>query len=146
VSELASTLTLLKVGDGHLEATHVQSTLPPDFAGESLGGHLAISGTGERIYVTNRGHDSIGVFALQEGNRLMPLQHVPSSGASPRFFLLLEEERRLVVANEVGCTVSIFAILADGRLVPLDEPFPLAGAAFVMAQAAPPRPSKAALL
>lgn len=113
VSELASTLTILELGEGTLSPRQTISTLPADFEGESLGGHLAISAAGDRVYVTNRGHDSIATLALDESGHLSLLGHTPSGGASPRFFLLLEAENMILVANEEGGNVTIFEMV-DG--------------------------------
>ncbi|MBC7160317.1 MAG: lactonase family protein [Porphyrobacter sp.] len=132
VSELASTLTVLQVEDGRLIERQSISTLPPGFAGDSLGGHLAVDAAGERVYVTNRGHDSLAVFAWDATGRLELLQHVPSGGASPRCFVLLEAARQLLLANEEGGTITAFGIGADGTLSPLDTDIDLPGAAFLL--------------
>lgn len=116
VSELASTLTVFDIEPGLLSQRQSVSTLPADFNGDSLGGHIAVNAAGDRVYVTNRGHDSIATFALDENARLTLLGHTPSGGASPRFFLLGEEGRRMLVANEQGDSVTIFDVAADGTL------------------------------
>jgi len=115
VSELASTLTVLDVGEGTLTERQCVSTLPDGFDGDSLGGHLALNAAGTRAYVTNRGHDSIAVFAVDDGT-LSLIGHTPSGGASPRFFVLLEVEATLLVANEEGNSVAVFAVQDDGTL------------------------------
>jgi 6-phosphogluconolactonase len=121
ISELASTLTVLDVGDGTLSVRHSVSTLPAGFHGDSLGGHIALNAAGDRIYVSNRGHDSIAAFALDEAGCPALLQHLPSGGASPRFFLLLELQRRMLVANEQGGSVTVFEIRPDGMLAQRGE-------------------------
>jgi 6-phosphogluconolactonase len=120
VSELASTLTVFGVGEGVLTARQSVSTLPPDFDGDSLGGHLAINAAGDRVYVTNRGHDSIATFALDGSGDVSLLGHVPSGGASPRF-LLLDAQGRMLVANEEGNNVTIFNIATGGTPIQSDE-------------------------
>ena len=115
ISELASTLTVLEVGDGKLTERQTVSTLPQGFEGDSLGGHLALNAAGDRIYLTNRGHDSIAVFAL-EGGAVTFLGDTPSGGASPRFFLLLEDARTLLVASEEGNSVTVFDVHENGTL------------------------------
>ena len=117
-SELASTLTLLRVDGGSLTAILSVSTLPDNFEGKSIAGHLSLDRSGGRIYVTNRGHDSVAVFDWSDGHNLHLLQHVPSGGASPRAFVLLDEERLLVLANEEGNTVTVFRVRDDGTLAP----------------------------
>lgn len=130
ISELASTLTVLAVADnGTFAARQIVSTLPaPD--PESLGGAIAINRAGDRLYVSNRGHDSIAVFAI-EGGEVRPLQHVPSGGASPRHILLLEDDARLLVANEEGGSVGVFTIGPDGMLAPDPVMLDIPGAVFL---------------
>ncbi len=116
VSELASTVTCLAVdADGSLHTLASQSTSPFGVT-KNLGGHILLNQAANRLYVTNRGHDSIAVFAV-DGAELRMIEHVRSGGASPRFMLLLEAERRLLVANEEGGTVRQFHVADDGTLV-----------------------------
>jgi 6-phosphogluconolactonase len=132
VSELASTLTVLRrEEDGSLSALRIISTLPPGGSGESLGGAIALNHSATRLYVSNRGHDSIAVFALDPSGMPNLLQHMPSSGASPRFILLLKDERQMAVAHEEDGTVSVFNLLSDGRLSPDPQTLTVPGAAFL---------------
>lgn len=121
VSELASTLTVFETPDGTLAPRAILSTLPSDFRGESLGGHLGLNARGDRLYVSNRGHDSIAVFALDPSGQPSLVGHTPAGGASPRFFLLRESEARLIVANEEGNNVTIFAVGGEGTLSQVGE-------------------------
>ncbi|WP_176484730.1 lactonase family protein [Sphingomonas spermidinifaciens] len=132
ISELASTVTVLSIEGATFGERQRLSTLPPGTSGESLGGHLGINAAGDRLYVTNRGHDSIGVFAI-EGARLSPLQHVPSGGASPRFFHLDEAAREMLVAHEEQGGVTRFSIKDDGTLARQPGRLDIAGAVFIVA-------------
>lgn len=133
VSELASTLTLFDVIEGGLRFRAQHSTLPHGFSGESLGGHLALNAAGNRVYVTNRGHDSIAVFALDAADgQIALLQYLPSGGASPRFFLLVEDANRLILANEEGENVVAFAVEEDGTLRETGHSIDVPGAAFLL--------------
>lgn len=133
VCELASTLTVLDVGDGQLRQRQMMSTLPAAFSGESLGGHLSLNAAGTRGYVTNRGHDSIAVFAWEADGTIALRQHVASGGVSPRAFILLEAERTLLAANEEGGNVTAFDLSEDGSLSPMTAAIPLLGAVFLIA-------------
>lgn len=115
LSELAATLTLLSVGPLGFETRQTLPTAPKGFQGENLGGHLALSADGSRVYVSNRGHDSLAVFALAD-QRLELLQHLDSGGQHPRHFALLEDERKLVVAHEKDGCVAAFDLMPDGTL------------------------------
>jgi 6-phosphogluconolactonase len=117
VSELANTLTVLTVrGGGLFEAAQILTTLPSGFSGHSQAAHIAIDAAGRRLYLSNRGANTLVVFALDAGGHPSLLQHIACGGNWPRFFLLLERERRLLVANERSGEVAIFQLLGDGRL------------------------------
>lgn len=131
LSELASTLTLLHARDGKLLPHQSVSTVPADFSGESLGGHLLLNAAGTRVYVSNRGHDSVAVFAL-EGDRLELLQHLPTGGAHPRHFVLREEHGLLAVAHERDGRIELLELARDGTLAPAGRGVQIPGACFVL--------------
>lgn len=130
ISELASTLTLFDIEAGCLSRRSVRSTLPPACSNENIAGHVGLNRRGDRVYATNRGHDSIAVFTL-EGDRLELVQTVPSGGRSPRFFALFEDEALLILANEEGGTLTAFKIGSDGNLSRLPGDCSLPGPVFL---------------
>lgn len=131
LSELAATLTLLECGPLGFETRQTVPTAPEGFSGENLGGHLALNPAGTRVYASNRGHDSLAVFAL-DGDRIELLQHVPSGGAHPRHFALIEDTGQLVVAHEKDGCVASFDLQADGRLRATGHRVDVPGACFVL--------------
>ena len=108
--------------DGTLESLQSLTTLPQDFSGASQGAHIAINTAGSRLYLSNRGHDSIAVFALGENGEMQSLQNVPTEGHWPRFFLLLDEQQLLIVANQRSDNLVAFAIDDQGLLTQVGEP------------------------
>jgi 6-phosphogluconolactonase len=122
INELDSSITTYGVGsDGTLSALETVSTLPGDFQGQNSGAHVEISPDGRFLYGSNRGHDSIAVFAVTEGT-LTLVEHEPTGGATPRDFEMDPEGEVLVVANQDSESLTVFAIGADGALSPLGEP------------------------
>jgi 6-phosphogluconolactonase len=132
VSELASTVTRLRIDDkGRLTEPRILSTLPADATEESLAGAIVGDAAGRRLYISNRGHDSVAAFGIDADGDLSPIGHAPSGGSSPRFLLLLEDEGRLLVAHEKQGGVTALAIDADGRLQPTAARANVPGAAFL---------------
>jgi 6-phosphogluconolactonase len=132
VCELSNTVIMLDARtDGSFATRHAVSTLPAGYQGASQAAHIAIDRAGQRLYVSNRGHDSVAVFALDVGGVPSLLQHIPSGGNWPRFLLVLEAQRRVVVGNERSGTLAIFRIEADGQLAATDRPLSVAGVVFV---------------
>jgi 6-phosphogluconolactonase (cycloisomerase 2 family) len=128
--ELDSTLVVLDVVDGTLCRRAALSTLPTGWQGANILAHIAANAAGDRLYVSNRGHDSIAVFALDDDGNPHLIQHVASGGASPRVVLLLEHMRWMVVVHERDHRVTILDILPDGTLAPTDIAVHIPGAAF----------------
>jgi len=118
--ELDSTLVALTVEGLNLKRRASVSTLPAGWQGANIIAHIGANAAGDRLYVSNRGHDSIAVFALNEGGDPTLLQHIASGGASPRFFMVLEEQNRMLVVHERDQRVTMLDILPDGTLAPTD--------------------------
>ncbi|PZQ62821.1 MAG: 6-phosphogluconolactonase [Sphingomonas taxi] len=117
VAELANTVTVLRAApDGTFVQRAVLSTLPPGFHGDSAAAHIALNRAGTRLYVSNRGHDSIAVYAVERDGGLRLLQHAGCGGHWPRFFRLVEERREMLVANERSGGVARLPLRRDGSL------------------------------
>lgn len=73
---------------------------------------------GKFIYASNRGHDSIAVFAINEADgTLTPLQHQPIGGKTPRSFALDPSGRWLLAAAQGSDVVNVFGLEATtGKL------------------------------
>ena len=133
VSELANSLTVLDVrADGRFAAVQRLSTLPAGFVAHNQAAHIAIDAGARRLYVSNRGANTLAVFALDARGTPSLLQQVPSGGDWPRFFLLLEPENRLLVANERSGELAIFHRAADGRLADSGQRIAAPGVVFLM--------------
>lgn len=132
VCELSSQLiALTATPDGRFATRTGVSTLPAGFKGTSFPAHIAIDRAGRRLYVSNRGHNSIAVFALDGTGMPQLIQHISSGGDWPRFFLMLEDRQRLLVANERSGSAAVFRIGADGKLAATGQTLAVPGAVFL---------------
>ena len=123
-TEYANVLTALKrQPDGRLTEINVLSALPPEFKDTSYGAHIEIDAKGENVYVSNRGHNSIAVFAIAADGSISLKQIISCGGDWPRFFLLLGQH--LVVANQKSETLVTFDIAGDGTVKPNGQAFML---------------------
>jgi 6-phosphogluconolactonase (cycloisomerase 2 family) len=121
INELDSTITTYRQdrGTGRLMPLHVVPSTPADFTAYSTGAEIAVDRAGGNVYVTNRGHDSVGVFAIDSANgTLTPKQWVPTKGGTPRFFTFDPTGRFLYIANQDGHTIIGYRVGRDGRLSP----------------------------
>lgn len=77
------------------------STLPEDFTDHSQGAAIHVSCDGRFVYVSNRGHNSIAVFRIDENTGKVTLvEHVFTEGNWPRDFILDPGEQYIICANE----------------------------------------------
>lgn len=117
LNELSSSLVVIDVAeDGQWWIKQRISTLPEEFNGENIAAHIWISDDGRFIYTSNRGHHSIAVFAVETNGQLTSIQISPCGGLWPRYFTILTDARRLIVANEHSNSLAAFTIAADGCL------------------------------
>ena len=96
------------------------STLPPDFSGVSYPAEIQLAPSGRFVYVSNRGHDSTAILAVEDGGKtLRPAGHVSTRGKWPRHFGVTPDGRILLAANEHSDTiVSFWVDQATGQLTP----------------------------
>lgn len=117
INELDSTITTYRKTGATLTPLQTVPSCPADFTGYSTGAEICVDRTGRNVYVTNRGHDSIGVFAIDRATGgLSPRQWVPTHGSVPRFFAFDPAQRFLYVANQGGDSIFAYRISRDGRL------------------------------
>ena len=122
INELDSTMSAM-VSDpsrGTLRLIETVSTLPKEFTGTSYCADVHISPSGRFLYGSNRGHDSIVVFRINENTgRLTYVEHVSTQGHWPRNFVIEPLGRFLLVANQRSDNVVTFKIdPKTGRLTP----------------------------
>ncbi|HUE82175.1 MAG TPA: lactonase family protein [Pyrinomonadaceae bacterium] len=120
INELDSTVTGFNYDrtKGTLSTIDSVSTLPKEFSGKNSCADLHVAPSGRFLYGSNRGHDSIVVFAIDESNgRLNSVQHVSTQGKTPRNFAIDPSGRFLLAANQASDTIVTFQIDQEsGRL------------------------------
>lgn len=78
---------------------------------------IGLSRDGRQLYVSNRGQDTIGVFAIDPASgALSPVGWTDSGGKVPRHFALTPEGDRIFVANEFSHDIMEFALDQNGGL------------------------------
>lgn len=110
---------------GELSALQVVSTLPPGEAVQpaySTAEVMAHPG-GKFLYGSNRGHNSIVVFAIDPATgRLTQVQNQPTQGKTPRHFALDPTGGWLLAENQDSDTVVVLRIDAKtGHLTPTGQ-------------------------
>jgi 6-phosphogluconolactonase len=122
LNELASTLTccVYDASTGELKEIQTLSTLPETFHGQNTCAEIQIHPSGRFLYASNRGHDSIAVFALDSNSgKATNTQYEPTQGKTPRHFSLDPSGRWLIAENQDSDSVVVFAVDSQtGKLSP----------------------------
>jgi len=125
INELQSSVTAFSYDTrrGVLKPFQTISTLPEGFTGTNHAAEIHVDPEGRFLYASNRGHDSIALFAIDRSTgRLTPRGHFPSGGKTPRNFALDPTGSRLLVANQDSGNIVVFRIdAASGRLIGTSE-------------------------
>jgi 6-phosphogluconolactonase len=95
---------------GALQAGQILDTLPPG-APESTVADIHITPAGDRLYVSNRGYDSVAVFDVGADGQLAPVAIRPCGGQWPRNFAVAPGGRFLLVANQYSDTISTLPVV-----------------------------------
>ncbi|GAA1448334.1 lactonase family protein [Leifsonia poae] len=92
------------------------STRAADATGDSSAAAVRVSNDGRTVFVTNRGDDTIGVFAFDSGSAAVELvAAVPARVRAPRDLVVSPDGARILVAGQNSRDVAVFAFDEDGR-------------------------------
>jgi 6-phosphogluconolactonase len=112
-NEHASTVTVCAWADGVLRPGRSVAAGPPSQV-TNHPGEIVVSSDGRFVYVSNRGTNTVGVFATRDdGARLEPLATPDCGGVWPRHLSLHPAGERLYVANQRSGTVTWLPVDAD---------------------------------
>jgi 6-phosphogluconolactonase len=122
INELLCTMSVFgyDASSGEMKEMQNVSTLPAD---ETMRpaystAEVVVHPGGKFLYGSNRGHDSIVVYAIDAGSgRLSQVQHEPTQGKAPRNFAIDPTGAWLLAENQNSDTVVVFKIAPQsGRL------------------------------
>src|SRR5262249_23244419 len=112
INELDSTITAFTYdkAKGALEQLQTLSTLPADFKEASYCADVHVHPSGKFLYGSNRGHNSIVVFAIASSGKLSLIGHTSTQGKWPRNFGIDPSGQFLLAANQQSDSVVTFRI------------------------------------
>src|ERR1041385_962960 len=110
-NELASSVTFYEYGDANDMMIEKQtlSTIPSD-APENIVADIHISSDGKRLYVSNRGHNSIAAFDIGVDGSLSPVSISSCGGSWPRHFAISPTGQFILVANQYSNEICVLPI------------------------------------
>jgi 6-phosphogluconolactonase len=120
INELDSTIAALSfdAASGRLALLQTVPALPSGYGEESHCAGLKLTPNGRYLYGSNRGHDSVVVYAVDESTgRLSFVEHHSCLGLTPRDIAIDPSGRFLLVANQNSDAVVVLRIDPEtGRL------------------------------
>jgi 6-phosphogluconolactonase len=133
INELTSSVSALvyDAAAGSFRELHTLPTLPAGFTASNTCADIHVHPSGRFVYATNRGHDSLAVFAVAaDSGRLTLVEHVSTQGKTPRNFAIDPSGAILLVANQNSNNIATYTINAQtGQLTPtgvvVDVPAPV---------------------
>ena len=122
INELNSSITKITNSNGRYKAEESVSTLPASFDTDNLCADIHISDDGNFLYASNRGHNSIAIFAVsQKSGKLRLVGHQTVRGDWPRNFALSPDQNFLLVANQKSNNIVVFSRnVLNGKLSYVD--------------------------
>lgn len=103
MTELSNEVIVLAYDEETGRFTELQyiSTIPAEFTENSQGAAIHVTKDGRFVYVSNRGHNSIAAFRIDESSGKVELvDYFSTEGNWPRDFVLDPTEQYVICANE----------------------------------------------
>jgi 6-phosphogluconolactonase len=118
LNELTSTITVFAydAAAGTLTPGHTLSTLPAGFTGENWTAEIALAPDGRHLYASNRGHDSIAVFDVDQAAATLTLKGHLMVGRTPRHFAIDPTGQWLLVGHQGAGSIAVHRIDATTGL------------------------------
>ena len=112
---------------GTLTQFQAVKTLAADFTAASTTAEIAVRSDGKFLYASNRGEDTIVVYAIDANTGELILKgRTPTRGKVPRYFTFDPTNKWLIASNIEGGNLSVFSVNAKtGELAPKGEPLAL---------------------
>lgn len=136
INELNSTLVAYRysASDGSWEQLTIVPTLPDNYKADpddpNYPADVHVHPNGKFLYGSNRGHDSIVIYAIDEETGIpRQIGHQSTLGHWPRAFMIEPDGKYMLVGNQYSHTVQVFRINGEtGELEhvsKLDLPAPM---------------------
>ena len=125
VTEIGRNVTVFSndASRGTLQRVQTITTLPADFTGRNDDAEIEVHPSGKFVYASNRGHDSIAVFAIDSGKGTLTTIEIASTGGKePRSFEIDPTGTLLFAANQKSDNIVVLKIDAKtGKLTPTGQ-------------------------
>lgn len=122
LNELGGTVASLAIRtDGSLELKDEKGLLPTGYNDYNKAADIHLSPDGKYLYASNRGHNSIAIYKIEESGAMTSIGHEQRGISTPRNFTLSPDGKYLLVANQDTNNVIVFEIEEGGLLNPIGD-------------------------
>jgi 6-phosphogluconolactonase len=115
LNETDSTISVFsyEIGSGAMSILQTIATLPRDFHGRNVTAQILVHASGRWLYCSNRGHNGIARYRVDDDGLLTLLGHEPTRGETPRNFNIDPSGEIMLVGNQDSGSIATFRIDAN---------------------------------
>lgn len=121
IDEISSQVMHFSYEKGAMKYRHTVNTLPDEYVGDNICSDLHITPNGEYLYASNRGHDSLVCFHINNDGSLAFMHRQSCEGKTPRNFSIDPTGKYLLCGNQDSDTIIVFTIGENGYLQKVSE-------------------------
>ena len=111
-AELSNEVLVYHFAEGEYQLQQRITTLPADYTGPNLAADIHYGRNKDKLYVSNRGNDSIVVYDVLEDGGLRIAGFSPTGGKTPRNFAITDQY--LISANQDSGQIIVQELKKDG--------------------------------
>lgn len=116
ICELSSRILVFNYDNVSFNLIQDISTLPENYINENYAAAIKISKCNNYLYASNRGHNSIACYKINDDGTLSLISHHSTLGDYPRDFEIDPSGKFLIAANQNSDNLTLFKINEDGTL------------------------------
>lgn len=92
VCEISNKIDCYRYADGHFEFFQRIKAKPDHFKGENSASAIKITDSNNHLLVSNRGHNSLSFYRIDQENGELTLLYMVHTGATPRDFCIVDDK------------------------------------------------------
>lgn len=96
VNEISNNIMVFKYNEGCFSLIQVIHCIPRHFKGFSSASAIRLTSTGEHLFVSNRGHNSIAMYRVNKETGKISLLYMVHTGKEPRDFNILDDKYLII--------------------------------------------------
>ncbi|WP_395547958.1 MULTISPECIES: lactonase family protein [unclassified Lacrimispora] len=116
INEISSQVMHFTYDAGKMEFQNAVNTIPQDFTDSNTCSDLHMTPDGKFLYASNRGHDSLACYHIEEDGSLTFVERQLCGGKTPRNFAIDPTGKYMLVGNQDSDSITVFEIEENGHI------------------------------